>query len=303
MNDEMTEMGSVRPVMTVERHEFRKQKTMTIVRNPPSSSVLRTSLRPGLLKAVALNESHRRPGVALYEIGHVYPPGGGQLPDEYEALGVVLAGAEAPAAMSVWRELTSAMGWGARVDQSRPPAGLHPTRSATLSLGRDRLGAVGEVHPDALEAFGIAERVAVLELNLSVVLANEPKPAQWKPTSRYPSSDIDLAFLTPGDVPAEKVDKAIRQGAGPLLVDLALFDVYRGQGGGGIGTRAVPRSGVRTGASHRTRLLTLAYQVPLLSGGTERSSCQGMLGAAPVSSSLRMRTDSIPAGTSVGSML
>jgi phenylalanyl-tRNA synthetase beta chain len=168
--------------------------------------------------------------VALYEIGHVYPPGDEVLPAEFEALGVVLAGAEAQAAMAVWRELVSAMGWGARVDQSRPPAGLHPTRSATLSLGRDAIGAVGEVHPDVLDAYGIDERVAVLELDLSVLLASEPKPAQWKPTSRYPSSDIDLAFLTPGDVPADRVDKAIRQGAGALLVDLALFDVYRGAG-------------------------------------------------------------------------
>ena len=40
MNDEMTEMGSVRPVMTVERQELRKRKTITIVRNPPSNSVL-----------------------------------------------------------------------------------------------------------------------------------------------------------------------------------------------------------------------------------------------------------------------
>ena len=37
-------------------------------------SVLRTSLRPGLLGAIAYNESHRRAGVALFEIGHVYPP-------------------------------------------------------------------------------------------------------------------------------------------------------------------------------------------------------------------------------------
>ena len=32
------------------------------------------------------------------------------------------------------------------------------------------------------------------------------------------------------DVPAEKLEKAIRQGAGALLVDLELFDVFRGQG-------------------------------------------------------------------------
>jgi phenylalanyl-tRNA synthetase beta chain len=193
-------------------------------------SVLRTSLRPGLLKAIAYNESHRRPGVALFEIGHVYPAGSGALPDEYEALGIVLAGRDALTAMATWREIAAALGLGARVDQSRSPAGLHPTRSATLSLGRDVVGAIGEVHPDAAEAFGVVERVAVVELDLSVLLAKEPAPAKWKPTSRYPSSDIDLAFVTPDAVGAEKVDKAIRQGAGALLVDLALFDVYRGPG-------------------------------------------------------------------------
>ena len=193
-------------------------------------SVLRTSLRPGLLRAIAFNESHRRTGVALFEIGHVYPPGPGELPDEYEALCVVLAGREAPAAVGVWREVAAAMGVGARIDQTRIPPGLHATRAATLVAGRDVIGAVGEVAPDVLEGFDIAERVAVLELDLGHVLGQEPRPAQWKPTSRYPSSDLDLAFALPDDVPAEKLDKAIRQGAGALLVDLDLFDVYRGAG-------------------------------------------------------------------------
>jgi phenylalanyl-tRNA synthetase beta chain len=190
--------------------------------------VLRTSLRPGLLRAIEFNASHRRPGVQLFEIGHVYPPGRGELPDEYEALAIALAGEEAPAAVAVWREVAAALGIGARLDQGAAPAGLHPTRSATLLSGRDVIGVVGEVAPDVLEAFGIGQRVAVLELNLELVLAREPKPALWRPTSRYPSSDLDLAFVVGDDVPAEKVDKAIRQGAGGLLVDLELFDVYRG---------------------------------------------------------------------------
>ncbi len=193
-------------------------------------SVLRTSLRPGLLRAVAFNESHRRPGVALFEIGHVYPPSQGELPDEYEALGVLLAGEEAPAAMAVWREVAAAMGIGARVDQGRPPSGLHPTRSATLVAGRDTIGAIGEVAPDVLEAFGITERVAALELDLRAVIDQQPHPARWRATSRQPSSDLDLAFALPDDVPAERLDKAIRQGAGGLLVDLDLFDIYRGPG-------------------------------------------------------------------------
>jgi phenylalanyl-tRNA synthetase beta chain len=202
------------------------------VTNPlvTEESVLRTSLRPGLLRAVAYNESHRRRGVRLFEIGHVYPPGEGELPDEYEALTVVLAGEEAPMAVEVWRELAAALGAGARLDQGRVPPGLHPTRSATLQAGRQPLGAVGEISPEVLDAFEIDERVAILELDLDQLLAREPKPSQWKPTSRHPSSDLDLAFALPEDVPAEKLDRAIRQGAGNLLVDLVLFDVYRGPG-------------------------------------------------------------------------
>ncbi|HEX2783476.1 MAG TPA: phenylalanine--tRNA ligase subunit beta [Ilumatobacteraceae bacterium] len=193
-------------------------------------SVLRTTLRPGLLKAIAFNESHRRAGVSLFEIGHAYPPGDGELPGEYEELAVVLADREAMAAVEVWREIAAAMGFGARVDQSKPPPGLHPTRSATLSLGRDTIGVVGEVHPDVLDAYGVDERVALLELNLSILLDVDEKVAVWKPTSRFPSSDLDLAFVTPDSVIAEKVEKAIKQAAGALLVELALFDVYRGPG-------------------------------------------------------------------------
>lgn len=194
--------------------------------------VLRPSMRPGLLRAVAFNESHRRSGVALFEIGHVYPPGdrSGDLPPEFEALSVALAGREAPAAMALWREIAAELGVGARVDQSSVPDGLHPTRSATLTIGRDVVGALGEIHPDVLDAFDVAERVAWLELDLTRLLAVEPRIAQWKPTSRFPSTDLDLAFVVPDGVAAERVDKAVRQAAGALLVDLTLFDVYRGPG-------------------------------------------------------------------------
>jgi phenylalanyl-tRNA synthetase beta chain len=195
-------------------------------------SVLRTSLRPGLLQAVAFNESHRRPGVSLFEIGHVYPPGDGELPDEYEALCVVLAGREAPAAVAVWREVAAALGVGARIDQQRVPEGLHATRSATLVAGRDAIGAVGEIDPSVLQAFGVDERVAVLDLDLRTVLQREPKPAQWRPVSRAPSSDLDLAFVLDDTTPAERLDKALRQAAGNLLADIELFDVYRGPGVG-----------------------------------------------------------------------
>ena len=130
--------------------------------------------------------------------------------------------------MAVWREIADALGIGARVDQARVPAGLHATRSATLQAGKDPSGVVGEIDPAVLRKFNVNERVAILELNLDEMLGREPKPATWKPVSRMPSSDLDLAFVIADNVPAEKLEKAIRQGAGNLLVDLELFDVFRG---------------------------------------------------------------------------
>lgn len=192
-------------------------------------NVLRPSLRPGLLRALAFNVSHRRRGVHLFEIGHVYRPSDSELPDEREWLTVVLAGSEAPAAVEVWREIAAALGTGARLDQQNVPAGLHASRSASLLGGRDVIGAVGEVAAEVLERYGIDERVAIVEVELTNLLASEPKPSRWKPTSRHPSSDLDIALVVPESVPADRVEKAIRQSAGPLLVDIELFDVYRGE--------------------------------------------------------------------------
>jgi phenylalanyl-tRNA synthetase beta chain len=72
--------------------------------------------------------------------------------------------------------------------------------------------------------------VACVEVDLSAVLAEDPKPVQARPVSRYPSSDIDLAFVAPDALPAANVQRALRQAGGALLVDLSLFDVYRGPG-------------------------------------------------------------------------
>ena len=225
-----------------------------IVTNPlvVDENVLRPSMRPGLLRAIAFNESHRRTGMKVFEIGHVYPRGDGtsELPPEYEGLAIALAGAQAPAAMAIWSQLVTAMGFGARIDQSLVPAGLHPTRSATLTLGRDIVGFVGEVHPTVLAAIGVSERVAWLELDLSRLLAKEPRIPQAKPISRFPSMDIDLALVAPDALVAEKVDKAIRQACGALLVDLSLFDVYRGAGVA-VGSRSLAYR-LRLQASDRT---------------------------------------------------
>ncbi|HEV3226116.1 MAG TPA: phenylalanine--tRNA ligase subunit beta [Acidimicrobiales bacterium] len=195
-------------------------------------SVLRTSLLPGLLKTVAYNESHRAAGVALFELGHVFriPATPHPLPDELDHLAVALAGVEAPVAAEVWEALATAFAVDAHALEGATAPGLHPTRTAAISVAGEEIGHLGEVHPRVLTAFGVTERVAWLELDLGRLLDLPHGARPYRPVSRYPSSDVDLAFETDDAVPAAAVESALREGTGELLAALELFDEYRGAG-------------------------------------------------------------------------
>ena len=195
-------------------------------------SVLRTSLLPGQLGAVAYNQRHFNGDVRLFEIGHVYLPApeGQLLPDEREFLAVALSGEEAPAAVAVLDLLAEALALPAVEVRAAALPGMHPTRSAEVVVaGRER-GAVGEVDPEVLEACGVSGRVAWLQLDLQQVLEGPRTRRRYRPVSKYPPSDVDLAFVVPDGVAAVQVERALRASAGSLLARIELFDVYRGPG-------------------------------------------------------------------------
>lgn len=195
-------------------------------------SVLRTSLLPGQLKAIAYNQSHRNPPVRFFEIDHVFlpAPGGQLLPDEREFLAVALAGQDAPAAVSVLDELDAALALpNLRLDPDTAP-GMHPTRTARVVIAGRPRGVVGEVDPAVLEAYGVEGPVAWLELDLGAVLDGPRGNRVYAPVSKFPSSDVDLAFVVGDEVAASQVEGSLRKGGGSLLVGLELFDVYRGDG-------------------------------------------------------------------------
>ena len=205
-----------------------------VIGNPMAAeeSVLRTSLLPGLLKTVSYNETHRAAGVRFFEIGHVFrhPNDEQPLPEESEHLAVAIAGVDAPVAVEVWNEIVTTLGIkGARV-QSAVHSGLHPGRSATVFAAGRPVGVVGEVHPSVLGSYDVNERVAWLQLDLGKLLDLPHGISGYKKVSRYPSSDIDLAFVVPEKVSADGVMLSLKKGAGDLLAGLELFDVYRGVG-------------------------------------------------------------------------
>jgi phenylalanyl-tRNA synthetase beta chain len=212
-------------------------RTPIVVTNPlvAEESVMRTSLRPGILKTLGFNASHRNTGMRVFEIGHVYahpevapgaplPP----LPDEWEQLAVAVAGGDARDAVEVWSVLADLLA--VRGDRlvAAEVSGLHATRTARVEVDGVPVGFVGEIDPSVAEAFGVAERVGWLEVDLDALLALDHGARPYRPVSRFPSSDIDLAFEVDEARPAADVEAALRNAGGDLLVSLRLFDVYRG---------------------------------------------------------------------------
>lgn len=195
-------------------------------------SALRTSLLVGQLKAIAYNQSHRCADLRFFEIDHVYlaPPPDQLLPDEREHLAVALAGYEAPEAVAALDLIERELGLPNVVLRAASPPGLHATRSAEVVVAGRASGVVGEVDPLVLENFGVSGRVAWLEVDLGALLNGPRMSREYTPVSKYPSSDVDLAFEVPDEVAASAVESSLRKAGRALLADVELFDVYRGEG-------------------------------------------------------------------------
>ena len=109
-------------------------------------------------------------------------------------------------------------------------------RCAVVSLRGQRLGIVGELHPGVRNAFAIGQnRVVLAELDVGPLVRQSWRISPMAPISVYPPVVEDLAFVVAEEVTQRRVRDAIFEGggrgraAGASLVDLELFDIYRGE--------------------------------------------------------------------------
>jgi phenylalanyl-tRNA synthetase beta chain len=176
------------------------------------------------------------------------------LPDQPLHFGVVLAGDRDVAG---WWGPGRAAGWQDAVEAARQAvtvsgvpftvtaaqqAPWHPGRCAAVSVtaGPDRswlVGYAGELHPRVISEFGLPPRTCAVELDMSVVETAMAGlgPVLVPPVSGYPVATQDVSLSVPASVPAAEVSAALVDGAraaGPLLEDIALFDVYTGEQAG-----------------------------------------------------------------------
>lgn len=211
--------------------------------NPLSAdlSVMRTTLLGGLLRNVGWNLARRASRVALFEVGSRFAPDVRE--GETSCLSMVLCGRFHEDWHDPQREVDVHDLSGAlevvsaalkrplrRVAASQPPAWAHPGAVAQIVGDGAPLGFVGEVHPEVLEAFDIDARVFALELDLDALFEVPPSVVQRVGVPRMPASRRDVALLVDEKLPWSAVEDALAGIEEPLLENVSLFDVYRGEG-------------------------------------------------------------------------
>ncbi|HKN55717.1 MAG TPA: phenylalanine--tRNA ligase subunit beta [Amycolatopsis sp.] len=240
------------------------RRTTIVVRNPLEADRDRmaTTLLPGLLDTLQRNVSRGMKDVSLFHIGQVVLPkpdalkvpdlGVEHRPSDEELavleeavpaqpvhVAVVLAGQRR---RSGWWGEGEQANWADAVQAARSVAEAagakltmqaadlppwHPGRCAQLRVGDWPIGHAGELHPKVVEALGLPPRTVAMELDLDAIPLPDSRPAPS--VSGYPPVLLDVALVVAEDVPSADLAEVVRIGAGELLEDITLFDVYVGE--------------------------------------------------------------------------
>ena len=239
------------------------RRTTTQVLNPLESDrpQLATTLLPGLLEALARNVSRGAVDAALYAIAQVVEPTSetraveripnsrrptdeeiaildASLPRQPQHVGVVMAGLREPAGpwgrgrpAEAWDafEAVRVIGRAAGVELTLRAAQYlpwHPGRCAEVLVRDTVVGHAGQLHPAVVERGGLPKGTCAVELDLDAIPMTETLPAPA--VSPFPAVFQDVSLIVGEDVAAQTVVDAVRDGAGELLEDVRLFDVYTG---------------------------------------------------------------------------
>ncbi|MCW2865022.1 MAG: phenylalanyl-tRNA synthetase, beta subunit [Actinoallomurus sp.] len=229
------------------RHALRLANPLT-----GEEPLLRTTLLPGLFRALGRNVGRGFGDVALYEIGLVYRPkrtSSGEavpppprlsvdrgptaeelaaveaaLPDQPVRVGVVLAGDREPAG---WWGTGRPANWADAIEAARvvaDEAGVelqvkadrhapwHPGRCAALLVGDVLVGHAGELHPRVIKAYDLPARTCAMELDLTRVESQAVDVVPAPDITTYPVATQDVALIVPETVPAADVEAALREG-------------------------------------------------------------------------------------------
>ena len=207
-------------------------------------SVLRQNMVAGILDTVAYNVARKNKDLALYEIGKVFEQTGNpqeELPTEINSFAFALTGLvtekdfQTPAvpvdffyAKGILEALFDRLGLKVEYTATQALAGMHPGRTATISLDGQVVGFVGQVHPVTAKDYNIPETY-VAEINLTAIEQVMQPAKLFVEITKFPAVTRDIALLLKAEISHKEVVAAIEAAGMKRLIDIKLFDVFSGE--------------------------------------------------------------------------
>ena len=222
---------------------FAAEGNLVPIANPLSElfAVLRPSLLPGLVDAVAHNRRREQREVRLFEIGATFTRSGG----ERQVVGCVWTGAAAPEHWSgtgrpvdfydmkaAVERVCHATGADVRTTPVDEPW-LVSGRAAAVFADGIRVGVLGQLAEPIADAHGLpgGDPIYAAEVDLdALVPAAGRAVVRVEPLPRFPSVVRDISILLDATLPAADVHRTIREAAPATLVRVSEFDRYQGKG-------------------------------------------------------------------------
>ncbi|MDP2762827.1 MAG: phenylalanine--tRNA ligase subunit beta [Sideroxyarcus sp.] len=211
------------------------------LKNPIASqmSVMRSSLLGGLLATLRTNLARKQPRVRLFEIGGCFSAEAGNYIQQDRLAGLAYGGATAeqwgmPARnvdfYDVKGDVEALFAPRALILQAAQHPASHPGRSARILLDGLPVGWIGELHPQWQQQNDLPQPVLWFEIELDALQQGSvPRPQD---ISRFPPVQRDIAVVVDECVTVQSLLDALRACKAPHVVDIDLFDVYRGAGVG-----------------------------------------------------------------------
>lgn len=208
------------------------------IKNPLGEdySLMRTDMMPTVLQSITTNYNKKNKNVALFEIGKTYTDNEGniqkgEIPTENLKIAFGLYGENADfyTVKGIIENMLEISNISRYQLERAKKENLHPGRSAEIFIGKDSIATFGEVHPQVLENYGIAEKVYYGVIDLEKFAKYGKNNKKYEPIPKYPAVERDIAIVVDEETEVGKIENIISKKAKNILENAKLFDVYRSE--------------------------------------------------------------------------
>jgi len=197
-------------------------------------SIMRTTTIPDMLEVISTNYNRRVEEGRFFEMSYVYLPHKlplEDLPEEKHVLTLGMYGnTDFFEIKGIVEDLFDVLHiTDYEIVPERDNASFHPGRTASVLIKGEKIGTIGEIHPDVAENFEVPERTYVGVLDINKIIENSVLVVEFKALPKFPAVTRDIAMLVDENILVKQIEDIIVAKAGKILENVKLFDVYKGK--------------------------------------------------------------------------